>query len=71
MTTDTNLELTAEEVAPRLRITPPEVRRLARTGALRGMKPGRRWLFDPADVDAYLEAGENRAPERRRRRRAA
>lgn len=69
----TSLEdyMTAEKVASVLKVKPYTVRDLAKSGALRGMKPGRRWLFDPADVTAYLEAGQNRAPERRRRRRAA
>ncbi len=66
-----SVELTVEDVAARLHVGPDTVRELARAGALRGMRPGRRWLFDPADVDAYLEAGQNRAPDRRRRRRVA
>ena len=63
--------LTTEDVAAQLHIKPYQVCALANLGALRGFKPGRRWLFDQADVDAYVEAGQNRAPERRRRRRAA
>ena len=63
--------LTVEQVASRLMVRPYTVRDLAKKKVLRGMKPGRRWLFDPADVDAYIEAGQNRAPDRRRRRRAA
>ncbi len=63
--------LTVEQVASLLKVRPYTVRDLAKQKVLRGMKPGRRWLFDPEDVDAYMEAGQNRAPDRRRRRRAA
>ena len=65
--------MTVEQVAAKTSARPYTVRAWAKSGALRGMKPGKRWLFDPADVDAFLEAGENRPREtaRRRRRRAA
>jgi len=65
--------LTVEQVAAQLNASPYTVRGYAKSGALRGSKPGKRWLFEQADVDAFLEAGENRPreTERRRRRRAA
>ena len=65
--------LTVEQVASQLNASSYTVRGYAKSGALRGSKPGKRWLFEQADVDAFLEAGENRPREtaRRRRRRAA
>lgn len=65
--------LTVEQVAAKLHTSPYTVRGYAKAGTLRGSKPGKRWLFDPADVDAFLEAAQNRPreTERRRRRRAA
>lgn len=66
-------QLTVEHVASQLNVTPYTVRGYAKAGMLRGSKPGKRWLFDPADVEAFLEAAQNRPREtpRRRRRRAA
>jgi len=65
--------LTVEQVASLLHATPYTVRSYAKAETLRGYKPGKRWLFDPADVEAFLEAAQNRPREtgRRRRRRAA
>jgi excisionase family DNA binding protein len=65
--------LTVEQVASQLHVADYTVRAWAKAGILRGSKPGKRWLFDQADVDALLEAAENRPREtpRRRRRRAA
>lgn len=51
--------LTASEVAPILRVDSWAVVRLCRTGALRATKPGQKWLIDPADLQAYIEAGRN------------
>lgn len=53
--------LTAAEVAPVLRITPYAVSELCRTNALRASKPGKSWLITPADLEAYIAAGRNRA----------
>lgn len=63
--------LTADEVAAQLHVKEATVRAWARTGALRGFKVGLRWLFDQADVDDFVESGQNRAPAPRRRRRRA
>lgn len=67
--------LTVEQVASQLNAAAYTVRGYAKSGALRGYKPegAKRWLFDQEDVDAFLEAGQNRPREtaRRRRRRAA
>lgn len=65
--------LTVDQVAAQLQAKPYTVREWAKSGALRGCKPAKRWLFEQADVDAFLEAGQNRPreTERRRRRRAA
>jgi excisionase family DNA binding protein len=63
--------LTVEQVAAQLHVEPYTVRAYAKAELLRGYKPGKRWLFDQADVDAFLEAGQNRPRETRRRRRRA
>jgi excisionase family DNA binding protein len=51
--------LTLFEVADILRVKPEAVRRRAKTGTLPATKPGKSWLFDPADVLAYVEQGAN------------
>lgn len=61
--------LTTDEAAALLRVEPWTVREWAKTGRLRGLKPGKAWRFDPRDVDELLEGAENRPPARRRRRR--
>jgi excisionase family DNA binding protein len=65
--------LTVDQVASILNVRPYTVRDYAKSGALRGSKPGKRWLFEQADVDAFVESAQNRPreTERRRRRRAA
>lgn len=63
--------LTVEEVAAILHAEARTVRLWTRAGHLRGCKVGRRWLYEQADVDAFIDKGQSRAPERRRRRRAA
>jgi excisionase family DNA binding protein len=63
--------LTVEEVAAILHAEQRTVRLWTRAGHLRGCKVGRRWLYEQADVDAFIDKGQSRAPERRRRRRAA
>lgn len=61
--------LTTDEAAARLRVKPYTVRDWAKSGTLRGSKPGKAWRFDPADVDELLEGSQNRPATRRRRRR--
>lgn len=63
--------LTAEEVADQLRAEVRSIRAWTRAGHLRGCKVGRRWLYEQADIDAFVDNGQSRAPQRRRRRRAA
>lgn len=51
--------LTAAEAADVLRITPIQAVKLCRTGELRATKPGKAWLINPEDLDAYLDAHSN------------
>lgn len=48
--------MTVREVARALSVCEETVRRLRRRGQLRGSAIGGRWRFDPADVQAYLDA---------------
>ncbi len=48
--------LTSEEVAQRLRCTPRFVRRLVAERRIAYVKAGRKVLFEPAAVAAYIEA---------------
>lgn len=66
--------LTAEEVAAQLHCEPETVCRKAAAGEIKAFKPGKRWLFEQADVDAYVRSSPNEArttTTRRRRRRVA
>lgn len=49
--------MTADEVAPVLRVTPYQVTQLCKSGKLRATKPGRNWLIEPAAVHEFLESG--------------
>lgn len=65
--------LDATEVARILHREPASVTALARAGKLRGARDGKRWLFRPEDVEAYVEGLANRPtavtrPRQRRRR---
>lgn len=51
--------LTADEAGEILRVGPFQVVKLCRSGELRATKPGRQWLIEPADLDAYLAAHSN------------
>jgi excisionase family DNA binding protein len=51
--------LTAAEAAEVLRITPIQAVKLCRRGELRATKPGKSWLIDAEDLDAYLDAHSN------------
>ena len=44
---------TAAEAAQILRVSPLEVARLCRVGRIKADRPGKAWLIDPADLDAY------------------
>lgn len=63
--------LTSQEVAAQLRLQPVAVTDMTRRLILRGIKVGRVWRYRQEDVDIFLESQANRAPERRRRKRAA
>ncbi len=56
--------LTTQEVARLLRVTPETVRRLGRSGRLRGFvlsdKSG--WRFRRSDVEAFIRAAMKHAP---------
>lgn len=52
--------LTAAEAAKVLRVGPWQVIKLCRAKELPATKPGKSWLIDPADLDAYLAAHHNR-----------
>lgn len=65
---------TVPEVAARLRCAEWTVRDMARKGELRGSLIAGRWLFEDADIQAYIDSRANvPGPEagRRRRRRAS
>jgi molybdate transport system regulatory protein len=46
--------LSAEQAAARLHLNVKRVQALARVGKLPGRRVGRRWLFDPRELDAAL-----------------
>jgi molybdate transport system regulatory protein len=46
--------LSAEQAAARLHLNVKRVQALARAGKLPGRRVGRRWLFDPRELDAAL-----------------
>ena len=50
--------LRTSEVAARLRVGEPTIRRLVTTGELRGYRVGRVWRFRLADVDTYIRGAE-------------
>jgi excisionase family DNA binding protein len=53
--------LTANEVAPLLRMGRYQVIKLCREGKLRATKPGKTWLILREDVDAYVRSAYNDA----------
>jgi excisionase family DNA binding protein len=60
--------LSIDEVAHRLKIHPDTVRRLLQTGRLKGIRKGMggtaEWGIHPRDLQAFIEAGRRRGPER-------
>ena len=46
--------LSADEAASYLHLNVKRVQALARAGKLPGRRVGRRWLFDPRELDAAL-----------------
>lgn len=52
MTSET---LTVEQAAAFLGLHPDTLRERAAAGIIRGAKPGKRWIFRRADLDAYLD----------------
>ena len=55
--------LTTTEVARRLECSTRNVRALAERGALPGRRVNRTWLFDPVDVDEYIETRRTDEPD--------
>jgi excisionase family DNA binding protein len=62
--------LTPEEVAERLRVSRPTVYAWLKMGRLRGLRAGKVWRIQPADLDAFLrpaaadlETGHQYSPE--------
>ena len=51
--------LTAAEAAEVLRMTPSEIVRRCKSGAIPASKPGRQWLIRTDDLDAYIAAHSN------------
>ena len=45
-----------EEAARYLRMAPSTLRRRAAAGTVPGYKPGRQWVFVPAEITAYMKA---------------
>lgn len=54
---------TAAEAGEILRVGSWQAVALCRTGELKATKPGKQWLIDPADLDAYIAAGRNDAAQ--------
>jgi excisionase family DNA binding protein len=67
------MTLTVPEAAQRLRCSEWAVRRAikAKENSLRASFIAGKWLIDEDDLEDYKAANENRAPHRRRRRRAS
>jgi excisionase family DNA binding protein len=60
ITMDSTVEITAltiEEAAPRLKIAPKTLRKWLREGAFPGVKVGRKWLVQAAEVEHAITAG--------------
>ena len=51
--------MTLDEVAALARLNPATVRRHAAAGKLRGSSVGRKWVFQRADVEAYVGKGHD------------
>lgn len=48
--------LTPEQVAEHLQVPVKSVQEMLRTHEIRGIKVGRRWRVDPADLDRYIDS---------------
>ena len=53
---------TAAEAAGVLKVTPFEVTRLCREGAIPAHKPGKSWLIFEADLEAYIKGDREQVP---------
>lgn len=58
--------LEVHHVARKLGYGPAHVRDLIRDGKLRGIRFGRRWRIDPADLRAYIDKHRTTEIDRRR-----
>lgn len=47
-----------DAVRQRLKLSSPSVRKLLRTGRLRGQQIGRKWVIDSASVDAFIAGNQ-------------
>jgi excisionase family DNA binding protein len=56
-------ELRVKDAAARLQLTEETVRDWLNTGKLKGIKLGKSWRIDPADIDRLLSEGSGRAPD--------
>lgn len=56
---ETKFAVTSQGAADRLGYTRQHVRRLIRTGQLKGAKVGRDWVVDPDSIDTYVASLEN------------
>lgn len=57
----TTKALTLHQVLEQLQVSRKTALLLIARGKLRGFKVGRQWRFDPADVDAFVEAQKREA----------
>jgi excisionase family DNA binding protein len=62
MTEAINTLLTVEDVMANLRISRPTLYRLLKSGHLIPVRIGKRTLFDPADIRAFVEASKQVVP---------
>ena len=58
--------LTPSNVASRLQVNERTVTLWLRKGQLRGFKVGKEWRISPDDLQAFLEASENKQPDKPR-----
>jgi excisionase family DNA binding protein len=55
--------LNVKQVQEMLSISERTVFRYIKSGELKGFKAGREWKFEPADIDAFIEARRRKAEE--------
>jgi excisionase family DNA binding protein len=65
------MNLTAPQVAEQMHCTAATVIKHIKQGGLRATKPAKQWLIAEEDLAEWLDENANRAPRRKRRRRAS